>query len=448
MEYLPGRESDSQNISDSEKEQYLQNVAAWLGADWLASDGNHPVKTIWKRRDWLATLELLTVGSALERIKNKTFPRVLKESAKAVRSTDYGNSCGSVFEILASSMFDSPRHPVQMAPAGKSGYDFSVHLPDEIEMRVSCKALVPSKKELLFKSCCQKMCDRLALMLPNGKGTLVKALIAEPTNPKNLDPVYALDGMTKSIIHYLQRTGPQSYYSDGWRFSLQDLHPVSAPRFWTGERSYTFAGLSPHLIDEQRRYDDKIIDAFNNLKKYCSDVSDNKVNAVAIKIPNSISMSRAIEYLQSLWHPDNSHVSMVLIYRSNIATNEAENTSYIHHELKYVSNPHAKFGIGGVISNGFQFDLSVLYGLIGEETTLKMASLSDEADISNCYSFINGRHYYESDIDLNSGGGITHTRMMNTAAFWVPKNLPGTGPSAGDMVLSFILPPSDDLILV
>jgi hypothetical protein len=177
---IPSRQDPVPDRPREEKLEFLRKVEQWLGHDWLtAKSPNHPVKELWKRKDWLATSELLTLGEALALVGPTASDKTLREAANDVRSSDYGNRRGSVWEFFAASLLQTPSQSVAMAPAGHPGYDFELQLGDLYRIRFSCKALIESRWERDFMEFSQSLYKSLAT-------AVAQRLICKPSpNPAN-----------------------------------------------------------------------------------------------------------------------------------------------------------------------------------------------------------------------------------------------------------------------
>ncbi len=126
-------------------------LSAWRAPDTL--------QVLWKRRDWLATNELLNFGDAVE-----NFERVdrdwLGDQLSAVKTGDEGNRAGAIFELLGLNFFLSAG--AKVVPSGRSnpGYDGVVELPDSSSLIVSIKNHGITSYERLFHNRAMEIGDQ------------------------------------------------------------------------------------------------------------------------------------------------------------------------------------------------------------------------------------------------------------------------------------------------
>ncbi|HEX4196311.1 MAG TPA: hypothetical protein VHZ26_02625 [Caulobacteraceae bacterium] len=136
-DYLAGR----QNVVGVPKEELNGKLAALaevFDLDWLSANGSHPLQTLWKRVDVLATNELLNFGDAVERLRGESADW-LRGQVDKVKTGDAGESAGALFEILGLNLFSRDACQVIPAPRAKPGFDGTLVLPDESRILVSIK---------------------------------------------------------------------------------------------------------------------------------------------------------------------------------------------------------------------------------------------------------------------------------------------------------------------
>ncbi len=128
-----------------------------FGEDWLNSDFNHPLQKLWKRRDILSSVELLTLGSSIIKIRSIDSRHVL-ENINVIKMSDRNGKCGAIngrrgaiFEtILAGALHNPPRQSVELMGPRYPVYDMIVHFKDRTSINISVKNYGQSEKDELF----------------------------------------------------------------------------------------------------------------------------------------------------------------------------------------------------------------------------------------------------------------------------------------------------------
>lgn len=444
---MTARQDPTPEANAAEKELQLKAVRDWLGEDWLKANGSHPVRELWNRRDWLATTELLTLGHALNRISPKASERLMSEAANDIRSDDYGNRSGTIFEILAASMFDAPEHPVEMAAPSQKGYDFTVSIAPGKVLRVSCKALIPSKYEFEFQRIAKAACKATASTLVPGKNLSAMMSLAKPDDPARFDAATIIPQVAQATTLAMNGTPAFGYgVGGGWLIQFNPLSSLTEADFWDKSPSYTFIALSPFLGDEQQRFISKIDDAIGNVRKHCPAEANVSTNMIMVRVPSSVSLQAARVFLADRLNDSASDVSAIMLYRARVVTTSDGDTTLVGHEFDWVENPQAKVTVMSLLGRPHHFHLVVPIGQIQTvESRMELHVGSETIDISQGYSYSMGHHYYHSVI-ADKGASFSMKRVPFISTSWILDGLPG--PKGKSLRLDFILPEQDELVLI
>lgn len=444
---MTSRQDPTPEADAAEKERHLQTVQSWLGEEWLQAAGSHPVRDLWKRRDWLATTELLTLGHALDRITPKASEKLMSEAANDLRAEDFGNRSGTVFEILAASMFDAPEHPIEMAAPSQKGYDFTVRIAPGKALRVSCKAMIPSRNELEFLRIAKAACNATVITLLPGKNFAAMMTLAKPDEPARFDAAIIVPQVEQATR--LAMSGPPiSGYGvgGGWLIQFKPLASLTEANFWNKSPSYTYIAIAPFLGNEQQRFVSKIDDAIANVRKHCPAETNLSTNIIMIRVPSSVSLQAARSFLADRLDDTASDVSAVMLYRARVVTTSDGDTTLVGHEFDWVENPHAKVSVMSLLGRPPQFNLVVPIGQIQTvESRMELRSGSEALDISQGYCYSKGHHYYHS-VMAESGASFSMKRTPFISSSWILDGLPD--PEGKVLRLDFILPEQDELVLV
>jgi hypothetical protein len=335
MSLMFRRADPAPSMSIDEKERQLAAFESFMNKKWLADSEPHPVRRLWKRRDQLATTELLTVGTALEQLGDRITNKIRQDLQRRFRSKELGAREAAAFELVGAATFDLDSHPVDLPPAGQAGYDFALRFDDR-RVRVSCKVLVPSAEERAFEAAGPKVVNAVREALP--RHAYVGAVV-ELLNP-GAAVESTLGDLRRSVLAAgtLWKPGFRATAGEmNWRVTLTTLNDPPDPFFWAKQQSHIIIATSRPGRDEQQRFSSKMNEALSNLRAHCGRISETETNVVLIKVPKSISIRRAKEMLDDLWPMDTEHVSAVYLYRSQVFLD----TQQISHEFVPIDNPRA-----------------------------------------------------------------------------------------------------------
>lgn len=424
--------------SAAEKESRLQAVLNWLGEPWVRDTAVvHPVRELWQRRDFLASTELLSIGMALNKLQASQPPAQMQELADRVRSFDSGTRAGAIFETMAAAMFEHNGQRVRLAEPNEPGFDLSILFPNGHEVRVSCKALGMSYREEYFSKMMGAVHAQLLAQLRN-RQVFAKLVLSDPEDAGWQYPADLAEALLNG------RPEPQRWR--GWNYVLAPLvhDPTSGATFAPNELSYTFVGLSPVAPNEQKRLNDRIEDALSGFAAHCADVSATKTNVAVVKVPPSASLATAVDWLNARWAAGDLQdvaTAAVLLYRAQATTIREGASSVVTHEFAMAENPHAARSLHSIAA--FPWALEVPIGAVSTEETVPL--LSDGANVystAGYYMFLRGSHVYAADV---AGGNVSFKASRRS---YTSITLLVSGLGGGDLRLSFVYPPGDNLLLI
>jgi hypothetical protein len=241
-----------------------------------------------KNGDQDALTDLRQIETSLEVLsRRQTPPETLEAIAQQVRSQYNGIAQGYLFEVLAAGFLDSDQTPIQLAGINQAGYDLSVYQPQQnTTMLVSCKVLLPSKQQWLFQQTCRQVIYKLA---PKIIKIAPMNILLSLKSITHVD-LWDIDLLVKHIYRTLKlylKTGTSTYYlhNCGWEVSFQ-------PSVLEGSQ---IQFSSPHLVDEQQRFEVLLTQAITGLRQHCPVSLEDRaiVHGVCIKIPSSVCLERA-----------------------------------------------------------------------------------------------------------------------------------------------------------
>lgn len=437
--YLTGRQDPVPDVPRESKELHLGLVEEFLDARWIAKGGLSPLKALWKRKDSLATTELLTFGTALELYKKKVSERSYKKAAEIIKSNDHGNSAAMIFEILAASFFESGKQNVEIPKSNNPGFDFSVVTESNSRIRFSVKALVDSKHVKEFREFADKICDELPALF-NGHTTLIMV-------QKNFEAKgkYSVARTKQAVAEAVARGTPGVPYttSNEWIIRLDELTPNPGERFSQSRASYTSLLMAPYHRNEQLRFHSKIQEACENLIQHCSDVSPICGNGIIIRVPESVSIADAKGWLSKFWEPKHACISSVIIVRSSYTSSDDLSQSWVLYEFAYVDNPTATVRFSQLAPG--KLNITVPIGAVSEvETKTTLNLYGNQIDLRGAYWRMAGRHTYEKSTNVSEGAvSFEFKRYPNIKTSCVFTGFPD-----GGLEISPNHPPTDELLIL
>jgi len=113
------------NIPAGESNSLLFTMVQILGEDWIEQDKGHLLQKLWRRKDFLATTELLNLAYSINNI-NKINPKWLQGQIKKVKSDDINNVKGALFEIIGFGYLMNPSYKIELASDGNPGIDGTI----------------------------------------------------------------------------------------------------------------------------------------------------------------------------------------------------------------------------------------------------------------------------------------------------------------------------------
>jgi hypothetical protein len=398
MAEIRNRQDPVENWSVEYKNKLLTEVEKWLTQSWLEQEAEHPIRHLWRRRDFLSTVELLTLGFALERTKDKASKRMLSDIADDIRSNDNGNAVGSAFEILAASIFDTGKQQITFPKNNQPGYDFAINLSNQKKIRVSCKALISSLRELEFRRFSENIYKSFIVHAANQSKPFQLLGVLSDKNETN---IFNRDEILKQIYQNFDRWNGITNLKIkvcGWNFYFSKIDDSLKESRIGNDREYlshTFVMTSDFLGNEQRRFCSKVEQGFENLKKHCSEVDISKINFLIIKVPNSISIAQAKIWLSDYFESnDNKHISAVLVYRTSVVSSIETGSSYVNYEFTLIDNPNASIDVVDFLPRGIQtLEGKVPIGNLGiTEPVTALCMGQGIFDASKAYSFLRFHH--------------------------------------------------------
>ncbi|MEZ9125391.1 hypothetical protein AB4145_02155 [Vibrio splendidus] len=342
---IKGRALDKLSY-DNDGEEALTSIIEYFGIDYLESNSNHTLPTLWNRPDRLATVELYTLGKCLQQFSEEN-QKWLKSTIRKIKKENPRNTLGFFTEIFffgVFSLFESKIHP---APGKNPGYDFSIDLVNGNSQVVSIKNIDASDSYAFFKS----QSDLV-------RSTFVKALARKGY------------GLSLQIISDKTLTKPDfdkiiKFLSKG-RFKLNQacqldksilLNFASLPSteyaYSRQKVSHTIQIMSMPAKSEKLRYVKKIRQAVNNLNKNV-ETKNNQVKVVFMRMHEGANYKHMEQPIKELI--DSEEIDCVICYQPTYVRNE-HNQSHLNHCIKFEANAKYALNLGG--ADWFQLKIPI-----------------------------------------------------------------------------------------
>lgn len=419
-------------------ESSIKELEDLLGLNWLnrSSQKENKIKKIWRRRDFLATIELYTLGNAIKMIDDNEW---LEDFCKQVKSPKESNQVGAIFEAVAFSMF-SDNHEAELAPPGQPGYDFSVSF-DERKLYISCKRLQNSdeykKLRTEFDFIESYFSSELKKLRLTGKQLFIYSHTAS-----SLPKRYKL----KKYIDELLTLNAKEIHRDKHSFLIKniesDVEGFSLSKF---ESSYLVNFVSRYKENEQSRYEQLFKSATRNISKHSPVKSGISANAIMINLPESVSIESATKWTEKKFKSDGSKIAFVILVRLLPAVMKEKNVTQTVIEVGLVINHHSNSQLLDFIDykNGEMFKLTLPVGtFVNGDLEKVIGSEQGYLDINDFYSFQKGHISYQAnnegpvEFNLNAQPNISYDALVRP------------NPESGYVKIEMIRPPEDEFIAI
>lgn len=104
----------------------IEIVERWIGSAWLSNSQTHRLRDLWRRPDFVSSVELAIIGKSIQRLQASQAPARLVDLAKALKDTDLGNQVGSIYELTTAAMLSVPHQAVRLLGPQQPAYDIEL----------------------------------------------------------------------------------------------------------------------------------------------------------------------------------------------------------------------------------------------------------------------------------------------------------------------------------
>ena len=405
-----------ESINLDEFKSSLNAIENTLGKKWLENNkGNHPVKRLWSRKDYLASIELFVLGKAIERINTIENQIWIKDFKRQIKSQKDSNIQGAAYEAISYSMYSPEKHSVALSEPNQPGYDFKVTF-DGLDVHVSCKKLQASDKEKQLKKLFLDLNDKLEKEFEARKITGVHVFLYSEVCVVSFD----IETITNEIFEMIKASRPLGS-SCGYNIILKSLSCDQTGFDLSNNKiSYQLNLACKFANDEQTRFENLFRNATKNIKKHSPKQSLNHFNAIMIGLPSNVSIHTAKSWLENRFVGNASEITFVLLTRCIPATNIKNNTTINSVEVAIVFNPIANAAVVEFGKNKNMFLLTTPVGVVScnESKNVVMSETGEQLDLSEFYAFQKGRFCYQHingpiEFNFNSIPGIEQEVLVD-----------------------------------
>ena len=426
--YSPGREGELSIVPDflstrqnpipeapvDVSNRMLEAIADEFGVRWLEAGGETPVQQLWRRRDWLATCELLTLGDAIEHLRTID-PAWTRRQVAEMKSDDSGTRSGAAFEILGLNLFRGA-HAIEPASPNNPGYDGRIRFRDGSSLILSIKNHGISSGELYFRDRAASVRDAFVDALRRRRMNGVQQRIIATAHPSPADWT-RLEVRMDDILG--ATVGPNE--TAPWSGLLLPIdgrfQPLSADHI-----SYGIVLAAPYHPNEQKNFHSNIERGIANLVKHHTQVDVDVCRGLLLRISETAQPLDCAAWAHQYFddYPA-TPLELILLYQVAVATDVANNESFIAHYFLPVLGPNFAAWRAGKPER--QFAIQTLIGKIinnPSRLVLTQGASGPQFALNGHYVFQNGKIF-------------PHHRMGNT-----PLSISLSSPAPGVSVIPII----------
>jgi hypothetical protein len=191
-------------------ENALNELISSFSIEWLNSESDHPLQKLWKREDYLASLELANLGCSISKAKMIN-PEFAMKHINRIKNENPDLRRGSIYEIIFAAAFHiPPKQVVELLHPQAPTYDLIVHFQDNSIINVSVKNFGDSEQSSMFMNESKKIESMLERII----STPMQIIISNDLYPSKMD----WDNLGRNLPKILHNFKDAEI--SGWRISL------------------------------------------------------------------------------------------------------------------------------------------------------------------------------------------------------------------------------------
>jgi hypothetical protein len=418
-------------MAEEQAREYINSVSEAFNPLWLDRTPEHALQRVWQRRDPLATLELVTLGKAIYKLR-KHHAGWLSETIKEVRKEkDRG---GHVTEILVCANLKPATGRLVPAPHKQPGFDARVQFADGIEHVVSVKRHDESAAERAFQRSCTVAYRELKRHFAERR--LNRSIFCQFLSTAAPEDINRLVKETRVLGRSL---GIFSLLNDQVLVTIREVYVAGAslsPHF----ASFDMVVVCPESGTEQTRFQSNLRSAGKSLLNAATHCGD-ALRVVYMRVHTSAKIQRLKEFADEALSGQNAGFDALVIHQPVAVINSAG--ARVINSVQFAGN--SAFFAGVPAGRGYRFNAG-----FGEfthkqvETALVDNQEAQIAKLDAVYVFQRGDHYVEA---VSDGQGSLTGELSNVAP-GVHRHSVVTLPGQAPFALGGIFPETETLSIV
>lgn len=406
--------------------QRRRRVVEWLGQEWLRAHPHHRVSRALARETRVTTCEIALLGAGLHLADDLGAPATVQDWARRLKEDDPRNQSGAIWELLTMLLLHNP--PLAHAsprPPNEPGYDLRLKLESGWTLRVSCKVVTKSPREVASEQLAARVHKALA---DRQAGLPVQLQIhgSEFETEVPLDRLLgSLDSMLRVALAF--RAEPFTVRVGKFEVTADLLNSTMGYPFEPGRSSFSLLVTLPYHRNERRRLGDtleKALSLFDHrLRKRA------ELDLIAVQVPPGMDFDLAREWSAFELGGQNPHLAGVLLYRPHVDFAPDDRLT-LFHDYRWLANPAAA-AAWTEASGGRQMTMGLPAGVAASRNASQVLSYRGSArELKHRYWQLSGEHHYRIDAgDPMRSFHLRFQRHIDTT-YWMnpPHIILGKGP--------------------
>ena len=332
-------------LEEHQLREYLQVVEELFGKEYLNSlTAKGALPTLWKRLDFIATNELITLGMAISNLKEKNNTEIndwLFSTAKAVKkhAKNNGQSNGFIREIIFCGSISNSVGNIIPAKKAQQGYDLEIKTINS-NFATSLKKFGKSDNHKEF----EVFCNQLANIVKYKAVRLKKNIQVCIEINEKLDEI--LFKRIEKVISNANQLDDIRYYEDDVLIITSKILTIN--NLAEDSASWQLNVLAPESKNEQSRFVKQIIQEISNMKKTLDSSSNHhSLRQLYVNVNENCNMESVQEKLVQHYKDNNDPnddigVDMVILHKSAIcesgnSTNLEDLVKAIYHDIRPIN---------------------------------------------------------------------------------------------------------------
>ncbi|MBN1550389.1 hypothetical protein JW979_02920 [bacterium] len=339
-EKLLKRRKFSKKLTNDQLLSKLKQMVLFFTEDWILSDRDHPVQALLNRKDTLSTIELFSLGDALEHL-SKINPDWVKRKVSEIKDPDRNIRTGALFELTGLNFLTNKEQTVEPTQRGYPGVDGIITLKSGYRLNLSMKNYGISVHNSDFLATSSSFLPSFTKIC-SGKGiNFIKTAIDFPSIPKDQDWLLVekflpdiLDNFEQDALFVHFTDNHMDLYVDDLRKEHKDLFPEKF--------NFQITMSSVFHKNEKDNLLSKLSEAADNLEKKVfkqKAPEEHDLYMIFIHLYQNASCPKCVDWAE--WYftefPD-SPLDGIIFYQPSCVIDPANNTSHLQHYFKIVES--------------------------------------------------------------------------------------------------------------